>query len=68
MNTGENIIHAVHHLRISHEYLADVVRGLPGTRAERVCKAYASRMEWIYRDLITNNIFPDDVRKGIEVS
>ena len=67
MNGVSQLIDFVHHLKCAYEYMHGFVRDGPGTNAERIGNKYAAKIEWIYRDLITAPMFPEEIRNGIRL-
>ncbi len=63
---GTNIIQAIHHLKISKEFFQDLQRSNPGTKGAALCKIYEGKIEWIFKDLITNPNFDATVVAGIK--
>lgn len=61
-----NFITSIHHLRICAEYMDDIVRQAPGSRAAVMFEGYSKKIKWILRDIYTNPHFPDAVRDGIK--
>ena len=59
------LVDFIHHLKCAYEYMDSFRRDRPGTRAERLAKDYAWRLEWIYKDLVTKPDFPQEVRDGL---
>lgn len=41
-------------------------RDRPGTLVERLATNYAAKIEWMYKDLVTNPAFPIEVRDGLK--
>lgn len=41
-------------------------RDRPGTLVERLATNYAAKIEWMYKDLVTNPAFPIEVREGLK--
>ena len=63
---GSSIILALHHLKMSKDFFQDCMRQHPGTKGARLFTIYASRIEWIYKDIITIPALPGEVVKGIK--
>lgn len=61
-----NFITSIHHLRISSEYMDDIVRQHPGSRAAAMFEGYSKKLKWILRDIFTNPHFSDPVRDGMK--
>ena len=53
---------AFYHLKMAEEYFSDVVRdkGNRGTIAEKVCREYVKRVQFIQRDFSSNPQLPSD--------
>ena len=65
MNAASQLVDFIHHLKCAYEYMESFRRDLPGTRAEQLAKNYAWRLEWIYKDIMSNPTFPEPVRQGL---
>lgn len=65
MKGTSQLVDAIHHLKCAYEYMTGFIRDRPGTNAERIGKNYSSRIEWIFKDLVSNPNFPEPVRYGI---
>lgn len=65
MKGVSQLIDYVHHLRCAYEYMQGFRRDKPGTNAERIGTKYAEKVEWLYKDLVTNPIFPEQIRDGL---
>lgn len=63
---GSSVISALHHLRMSKEYLNDFLREHPGSRADRLFNDYIRRMNWIADSFITHPFLPEMVREGMK--
>lgn len=63
---GSNIIQAFQHLRMSKEFLQDFQREFPDSKGAKLFNIYEKRIDWIYRDLITNPNFTPDIVEGIK--
>ena len=61
-----NFITSIHHLRITAEYMDDIVRQAPGSRAAVLFEGYSKKIKWILRDLSTYPYFTDPIRDGIK--
>jgi len=61
-----NFITSIHHLRISSEYMDDIVRQHPGSRAAVMFEGYSKKIKWIIRDIYTNPHFTDPIREGMK--
>jgi hypothetical protein len=61
-----NFITSIHHLRISSEYMDDIVRQHPGSRAAVMFEGYSKKIKWILRDIYTNPHFTDPIREGMK--
>ncbi len=64
---GTNFIQAIHHLKIAKEFFMDIQRECgEGTKGHRVAKIYEQKIEWIYKDLLTNPNFNESFREGLK--
>lgn len=61
-----NFITSIHHLRICAEYMDDIVRQAPGSRAAVLFEGYSKKIKWILRDISTYPYFNDEIRDGIK--
>lgn len=61
-----NFITSIHHLRITAEYMDDIVRQAPGSRAAVMFEGYSKKIKWILRDIYTHPHFTDPIRDGIK--
>lgn len=61
-----NFITSIHHLRICSEYMDDIVRQHPGSRAAALFEGYSKKLKWILRDIYTHPHFTDPIRDGIK--
>lgn len=61
-----NFITSIHHLRICSEYMDDIVRQTPGSRAAALFEGYSKKLKWILRDIYTHPHFTDPIRDGIK--
>lgn len=66
MKGADNIIGAVHALKMALDNFQ--VYGLehPESRGDKLFKGYNQKIEWIYKDIITNPVLPQKVRDGIK--
>lgn len=65
MKTASQLVDFIHHLRCAYEYMQSFRRDMAGTKAASLGHRYGSRIEWIYRDLASSPLLPDQVRDGI---
>lgn len=63
---GASIISAIHHLKLSAEYMADFEREHAGSKGEQLFRNYRKKVEWIPNDIITHPALPETVRTGIK--
>lgn len=61
-----NFITSIHHLRICAEYMDDIVRQYPGSRAAVLFEGYSKKIKWILRDILTYTYFNEEIRDGIK--
>lgn len=66
MQGGSNIITSIHHIRIAHYHLKDFIRSNQGSKGAKLFEGYCSRLEWIYKDLLTHPFLSDLVRAGVK--
>lgn len=55
----------LHHLKIAGEYYQDFIRSNPGSYGARLFKKYIEKIDWIVMDILSNPIFPEDIRNGM---
>lgn len=63
---GSDIVSAMQSLKRAHEHFGSFILERKGTRGATLFKKYKERINWIYVDFITNNLFPEIVRYGIK--
>lgn len=63
---GSNIISGIHHLKITTEHWQDFQRQYPGSKGAKLLNGYNSRIEWVYKDMVTHPFLTDEVRQGIK--
>jgi len=63
---GTNFIQAIHHLKVSKEFFQDIQRACAGAKGATIAKKYEERIEWIYKDLLTNPNFDEAFRQGLK--
>ena len=61
-----NFITSIHHLRICSEYMDDIVRQYPGSRAAAMFEGYSKKIKWILRDIYTHPHFTEPIRVGMK--
>ena len=66
MRGSSQLVDFIHHLRCAYEYMQGFKRDRPGTLVERLATNYAAKIEWMYKDLVTNPAFPIEVRDGLK--
>lgn len=64
--SATNFIQAMHHLKVSKEFFQDIQRDCVGTKGATIAKKYEDKIEWMYKDLLTNPNFNEDFRKGLK--
>lgn len=64
--SNNNVISAVHHLKMGKEHLEDFCRQHKGSIGSRMFKTYIARVDWILKDMITSNVLGEFVREGIK--
>lgn len=65
MNAASQLVDFIHHLRCAYEYMRSFSKDKAGTRAEQIGKKYATKLEWIYKDLLSSPILHEQVRDGL---
>ena len=63
---GSNIVSAVHSMRQVFEFMESFERDHPNSKGAVLFAKYKAKLEWIYRDLVTNPHLTDPVREGIK--
>lgn len=63
---GTRVIQAVNNLKIARDLFQDLLRERPNSNAAPICKTYVNRIEWIFKDLVTNPNFDADHVEGIK--
>jgi len=61
-----NIIGAIQNLKMAQEQFQDFCRQFPNSQGERLFKTYVSKIDWIFKDIITHPFLTDEVRLGIK--
>jgi hypothetical protein len=61
-----NIIGAIQNLKMAQEQFQDFCRQFPNNQGERLFKIYVSKIDWIFKDIITHPFLTDEVRLGIK--
>jgi hypothetical protein len=61
-----NIIGAIQNLKMAQEQFQDFCRQFPNSQRERLFKIYVSKIDWIFKDIITHPFLTDEVRLGIK--
>lgn len=65
MKGATDLVAALHHLRMAFDHFESFCREHPQSSGGRLCKGYANKCEWVYKDLITHPHFPIEVIEGI---
>lgn len=63
---GTNFIQAIHHLKISKEFFQDIQRQCAGRKGAAIAKGYEAKIEWIFKDLLSNPNFDNAFREGLK--
>jgi hypothetical protein len=61
-----NIIGAIQNLKMAQEQFQDFCRQFPNSQGERLFKTYVSKIDWIFKDIITHPFLTDEVRLRIK--
>lgn len=65
MRGGSNIIGAIHSIKQAQDHFELFEFEHPGTVGANHFKKYRSKLEWIYKDIVTITMLTDEVRDGI---
>lgn len=65
-NMRSSIIQSIQNLKLSLEFMNDFIRDSPNTKGAILFKTYTSKIEWIFKDILTYPHFSDEIRKGIK--
>jgi len=60
-----SVVQSIQNLKLSLEFMNDFIRSSPNTKGAMLFKTYTSKIEWIFKDILTYPHFNDEVRKGI---
>lgn len=63
--TADGIICGIHYLKLAEEYFQDWCRQYPKSPGANLFAQYNKRINWILNDIVTNPVFPHDVREGL---
>ena len=61
-----NIIGAIQNLKMAQEQFLDFCRQFPNSQGERLFKTYVSKIDWVFKDIITHPFLTNEVRVGIK--
>ncbi len=61
-----NIIGAIQNLKMAQEQFLDFCRQFPNSQGERLFKTYVSKIDWVFKDIITHPFLTKEVRVGIK--
>lgn len=65
MKGGSDIVSAIHCIRQAYDHFESFQREHPGTKGAALTKNYNTKLEWVYRDLLTHPFLPEVVRSGM---
>ena len=60
MQKGSNILLIIHHLKMASDFMQDFQREYPGTNGAKLFKNYDGKIQWMFKDLISNEAFTSD--------
>ena len=61
-----NIIGAIQYLKMAQEQFLDFCRQFPNSQGEKLFKTYVSKIDWVFKDIITHPFLTNEVRVGIK--
>ena len=61
-----NIIGAIQNLKMAKEQFLDFCRQFPNSQGEKLFKTYVSKIDWVFKDIITHPFLTNEVRVGIK--
>ena len=61
-----NIIGAIQNLKMAQEQFLDFCRQFPNSQGEKLFKTYVSKIDWVFKDIITHPFLTNEVRVGIK--
>jgi hypothetical protein len=64
--SGSNVVSAIHNLKLAQLHFEDFCRQYRNSIGEKKFKIYISKIDWIFKDIITTNVITDEVRVGIK--
>jgi hypothetical protein len=65
MKGGSNIVSAIHALRQGFDHFESFEKDHPGSKGAQLFANYRKKIEWVYKDLLTNPHLTEPVREGI---
>ena len=60
-----SVVQSIQNLKLSLEFMNDFIRTAPNSKGAVLFKTYITKIEWIFKDILTYPHFSDEVRKGI---
>ena len=63
---GTKFIQALHNLKIAKEIFADIQREYPESKGARLAKNYEGKIDWFFKDLVSNPGFDKVTIEGIK--
>ena len=61
-----NIIGAIQNLKMAQEQFLDFCRQFPNSQGEKLFKTYVSKIDWVFKDIITHPFLTNEIRVGIK--
>lgn len=66
MKSSSNIVSAIIDLKKADEHFQSFIRDNPGSKGAKLFKGYSDKINFIFKDLITNPNLTEPVRQGIK--
>lgn len=65
MKGSSNVVSAIQSLRQAYDHMDSFVRDFDGSLGASIFKTYQNKIEWIYKDFLTNRHLTEEVRAGM---
>lgn len=66
MRGQSNIVGGIHSMKQAHDHFELFEFEHPNTKGAAIFSSYRKKINWIFRDLVTNPALPQDVRDGLQ--
>jgi hypothetical protein len=66
MKAESNIVSGIISIKQAYDHFEVFGLEHPNSRGQKLFEIYSKKLRWIYEDLITNPLLPQDVRDGIK--